>query len=186
MNLEQKLLEIILQNSSVKKILDQAEQVNLPDWYLAAGCITQSVWNYLCGLPIERGIEDYDFIYCNPKTKSNKEKEDKLIELLPSINIELVNQAFVHTWIKEDLGFELPKLSSSEYAIGLWPVKSSSVGVRKENGVYKVYAPYGLEDLFNMVLRPNKMYYPKLAYDFKTNKWKKKWPKLTVIDWDDV
>ncbi len=36
---------------------------HLPDWYLAAGCLYQTVWNVLDGDPPERRILDYDVIY---------------------------------------------------------------------------------------------------------------------------
>ena len=33
----------------VHEVLDRAERLDLPDWYLAAGCLFQTVWNVLDG-----------------------------------------------------------------------------------------------------------------------------------------
>lgn len=45
-------------------------------------------------------------------------------------------------------------------------------------------APYGLTDTLEMVLRPNKLTVMRESdYNFKVNKWIKKWPELTVIPW---
>ncbi|MDU7476081.1 MAG: nucleotidyltransferase family protein [Paenibacillus macerans] len=44
-----------------------------------------------------------------------------------------------------------------EDAIDSWPTTSTSIGVRlDENAGWKVYSPYGLEDLFQLKVRANK------------------------------
>ena len=35
----------------------------LPEWYLVAGCLYQTVWNIVTGQPPESGILDYDLVY---------------------------------------------------------------------------------------------------------------------------
>jgi hypothetical protein len=35
----------------------------LPDWYLVAGCLYQTVWNVVTGRPPEAGILNYDLAY---------------------------------------------------------------------------------------------------------------------------
>lgn len=58
------------------------------------------------------------------------------------------------------------------------------MGIRKEqNGLYKIYAPYQLDDLFSMVVRPNKLLVTKEIFENKANKWKEKWPKLQIVPW---
>jgi uncharacterized protein len=47
----------------VREVLKGAERLDLPDRYVAAGCLYQTVWNVLDGHPPERGISDYDLIY---------------------------------------------------------------------------------------------------------------------------
>lgn len=60
----------------------------------------------------------------------------------------------------------------------------TSLGARLElNGEWKIYAPFGLEDLFQLVLRPNKALITQEIYHTKTQKWKSKWPELKVVPW---
>lgn len=40
-----------------------------------------------------------------------------------------------------------------------------------------------LEDLFQLILRPNKALISEKIYEAKTQKWKSKWPELTVVPW---
>ena len=55
-----------------------------------------------------------------------------------------------------------------------------------QQGKIKIYAPYGLEDLFRLIIRPVKIDVTRKDYEEKAKKWKQKWPKLTVISWDEV
>lgn len=55
------------------------------------------------------------------------------------------------------------------------------MGVRLENGKLKLIAPYGVDDLLNLVVRPS----PKFSNSLKIveqrvreKKWLEKWPKL--------
>lgn len=49
-------------NATLLQVLDRAATMGLPSWYLAAGSITQSVWNMITARPPEYGIDDYDII----------------------------------------------------------------------------------------------------------------------------
>jgi len=46
-----------------------------------------------------------------------------------------------------------------------------------------VYAPFGLEDVFDMVVRPNKAKITEEIYNGKAEKWTSKWAGLTVVPW---
>jgi hypothetical protein len=54
--------------------------------------------------------------------------------------------------------------------------------VRQDDG-FAVCAPYGLTDLFGMVVRPNKVIVPRAVYEAKAARWAAVWPKLTVLAW---
>ena len=65
----QKIVENILRKSStimnVLKVLESYAKKN-PDfknYYLAAGCINQTILNDFHGYPLDYGIEDYDIVY---------------------------------------------------------------------------------------------------------------------------
>lgn len=44
-------------------MLNRAAILNLPNWYLAAGALSQTIWNKLSSLPPDTGISDYDLVY---------------------------------------------------------------------------------------------------------------------------
>jgi uncharacterized protein len=57
-------LEIALrQNKWLGEILGRFEEVALPDTWLVAGCIAQTIWNLGHGQPAEFGLKDVDLIY---------------------------------------------------------------------------------------------------------------------------
>ncbi len=44
-------------------------------------------------------------------------------------------------------------------------------------------APFGLADLFAMVVRPNTTLVPRAVYETKAERWQRVWPGLTVLPW---
>jgi hypothetical protein len=57
-------LEIALrQNKWLGEILERFEEVALPDSWLVAGCIAQTICNLGHGQPAEFGLKDVDLIY---------------------------------------------------------------------------------------------------------------------------
>ncbi len=181
-------LSLILKNKNIKTILDRGFVDGIKDWYLVAGCLNQTMWNQFTNRSLENEISDYDLIYFD--TDTSWEKEDKIIKAVQKkfkdlkINIDIKNQARVHLWIDKNWNLKMRPLTSCEDAIASWPITASCIGIRKENGKYKIVAPYGLTDNLEMVLRPNKTTVMRESdYNYKTNKWLKKWPELKLITW---
>lgn len=115
------LEQILLKNEKLNKVLTILSNSKLRNYYIAAGCVNQTVFNYYHGYELDYGITDFDIVYFD-----------------------------------EDLSYELV-----------------------------VFAPYGLNDLFNMTIRPDKRQFTKEHYLLKINKWKEKWPLLNVLSWDE-
>jgi len=54
------------------------------------------------------------------------------------------------------------------------------------DGRPRVYAPHGYDDLFGLVLRPNRRSpAPRHVYEAKAARWSSVWPELTVLPWED-
>ena len=53
-------------------------------------------------------------------------------------------------------------------------------------GRWRVYAPHGLGDVFNLVVRPNPVLAPSHIYQGKTARWRRQWPSVTVLPWPAV
>ena len=52
------------------------------------------------------------------------------------------------------------------------------------DGAPRVYAPHGYDDLFALVVRPNRRLAPRDVYEAKAARWLGEWPELTVLPWD--
>jgi hypothetical protein len=55
--------------------------------------------------------------------------------------------------------------------------------VTAQDGRPRVYAPYGYDDLFGMVVRPNPRLAPGHVYEAKAARWLETWPELVVLPW---
>jgi hypothetical protein len=184
----EQLEKIILSNEIIKDTLEEASDMELKNYYIGAGCIAQTVWNYQMKLELSNGISDIDFAYYDDHDLSI-EAENSIIENISKsimqcpIKLDIKNQARVHLWYKDHFGYDIKPINSVEDAINRWPTTATSIGVRLENGKLKIYAPFGLNDLFGMIVRANKAQITEEIYLQKANKWITKWPALNVIPW---
>ncbi|WP_103352096.1 nucleotidyltransferase family protein [Amycolatopsis sp. CA-128772] len=182
-----RLQEALARNEVLVELLRRAGGFGLPGWYVTAGCVVQTVWNVLTGRAATHGIEDYDLFYHDPADLSWA-AEDQVIravtgacEDLP-VDVEVRNEARVHLWYEAKFGTPCPPFASTEAAIDAFPAVCSCVGIRLETGgSWLVYAPYGLDDLFAMVVRPNPVLAPQAVYERKAVRWRGRWPELTVL-----
>ena len=55
--------QTLRRNRTLTEVLARAATLDLPGWYLVAGCLYQTVWNVASGQPPEAGIGDYDLAY---------------------------------------------------------------------------------------------------------------------------
>lgn len=182
--------KIIMKNEILSEVFTKAPQLVLEDYYIGAGSLVQTVWNQLSGFPLSYGIGDIDIVYFDKNNMSYSEedlviqKANSLFNDIPII-IDVKNQAMVHLWYEKHFGYEITPYTSVESAINTWPTTASSIGARIErNGEWKVYAPFGLNDLFGKIVRPNKAQITKEIYEKKVAKWSKNWTDLIIIPWD--
>lgn len=181
--------EIILKNNVLKTILERLEGYGLDNYYVAAGAINQTVFNYYHNNSMDYLIDDYDIVYYDEDL--SYEKEDKIIKEINllckdlNVSLDIKNQARVHLWFENKFGYSIKPHESVEDAISKWGSTVTCIGVRLKNNELTIFAPYGLNDLFSLIIRPNKENFIKKGYEEKTIKWKRNWPKLTIIPWDN-
>ncbi|RDI46735.1 nucleotidyltransferase family protein [Nocardia mexicana] len=181
--------EVLVRNDLLVEVLARAARMDLPGWYLTAGCLFQTVWNVVTGRPAEEGIKDYDLFYFDD-SDLGWAAEDEVIRLgdsvfgdLPAI-VEIRNEARVHLWYEDHFGVPCPPHTSSEAAIDSFAATTCCVGVRLERDEsWRVYAPHGFSDIFNMTIRPNPVLAPAEVYEAKARRWQEQWPDLTVLPW---
>ena len=189
------VLESILNKSKkIKEILRVLEQYSkenqdFKNYYLAAGCVNQTIFNYYHNYDLDYGIGDYDIVYYDEDT--SYEKEDIIIKDLKErlkyldLKFDIKNEKRVHIWYNEKYKTNRKEYESVEDAISKWGTTITCLGVRMENNKLIVCAPYGLNDLFNLILRPVKIDFTKEDYEKKATKWTSKWKLLKVIKYDE-
>lgn len=181
------LTSILLAHPVLGEVLRRAPALGLADYCVGAGAVCQSVWNAQEGLSPLHGISDIDFVYFDPDL--SYEKEDRVIRRaeeafqdLP-VAFDVKNQARVHLWYRDHFGSDIAPYPSLEAAIATWPTTATAVGVRLEGEELKIIAPFGLDDLFGRIVRPNKVQITEEIYRAKWEKWQSRWAGLTVIPW---
>jgi uncharacterized protein len=187
---EERFLEIVLADQTVRAVLDRAPRLGVPDWWLTAGVLFQTVWNALTGRPAGTGIRDADLFYFDADT--SWEAEDAVIRAgaglfggLP-VPVEIRNEARVHLWYAAHFGVPAAApFTSSRDAIDAFAAVCCAVGVTVDGGGPRVYAPFGFDDLFGLVVRPNRRLAPRHVYEAKAARWQEHWPELTVLPWAD-
>ena len=169
-------------------VLQRWEQVGLPDAWLVAGSVAQTVWNERHGFALEFGLKDVDLVYFDQGDLSEKREKERLevIEDLFSdlqVEFDVKNQARVHLWYEEKFGYSIPPYLSPKQAIERFPTTATSLGVRPKREGLEVHAPFGLEYLWALKVGPNKALVSKDVYEQKIKRWQELWPKLECQAW---
>ncbi|GGN25783.1 nucleotidyltransferase family protein [Streptomyces fuscichromogenes] len=183
------LRSVLSRNEVLTDVLTRTATLGLPDWYVTAGCLFQTVWNVVTDRPPAHGIKDYDIFYFDDADLS-WEAEDAVIKVgqkvfagLPA-EVEIRNEARVHLWYEQKFGVPCRPHGSTEAAIDSFAATTCCLGVRlNPDGGWRVYAPHGLSDVFDLVLRPNPVLAPREVYEAKAARWQAIWPELTVLPW---
>lgn len=189
MNIKKEALhEILKQDTDLYQIIQTVSKMAIPELYVGAGCIVQSVWNRLYARPTGYGISDVDIVYFDEELSEEKELDTskKIAEAIghSTYSLDIINEARVHLWYEERFGFPIQAYTSTEAAISTWPTTATAIAVSlDEKGQLQVFSPYGLDDLFEGIIRPNKKMITEEIYDQKVAKWTKKWPELKVVPW---
>ncbi|MDH6297786.1 nucleotidyltransferase family protein (plasmid) [Agrobacterium salinitolerans] len=180
---------IVLSNPLVRAVWDEWERLDLPGCWLVAGCLAQTVWNKRFGFPLEHAISDLDLVYFDPDDVSAESEEQhgerirNMLVHLP-VWIDVKNEARVHIWYEEKFGYPIAPYSSMKDAISTFPTTATAVGIRPSGAGAEVYAPFGLGDLLNGIVRANQTQITREIFEAKVSKWLDRWPDLTVIPWN--
>lgn len=188
--LEARLIEIVRATPTTWKVLETARDLDLPDWMIFSGAVYQPVWNHLTGRPLDYGIKDYDLAY-HDDGDTSYEAEDVVIRRVaaafePPLRdlVEVRNQARVHLWFEKKFGADepYPPLEDSAAALKRFVATAFCVGVRLEkDDALRVWAPFGLEDLFALRLRPNPLRVKGAGgWERTTGSAKARWPEVSI------
>src|SRR5258708_5393890 len=167
-------------------LLDDLVELGLPDAWIVAGCLAQTVWNLQTGRPVDYGINDYDVFYFD--SDLSWEAEDRVIRALRrgsgrlGVRIEARTQPRLHLWYPQKHGTPYPALQRATDGIDRFLACNTQVGIQRGSDGDRIYAPAGLDDILNLIVRPNLTpNFSASAYRIKTTRWIALWPELTVF-----
>lgn len=189
-NLEDRFIEIMRGVPTTMRVLETVRALDLPDWMVFSGAVYQPVWNHLTGRAPDYGIKDYDVAY-HDDTDTSYEAEDVVIKRVAAAFeaplrelVEVRNQARVHLWFNKKFGADepYPPLENSAAALKRFVATAFCVGVRLEaDDRLSVWAPFGLEDLFALRLRPNPLRVKGAGgWERTTASAKARWPEISI------
>lgn len=177
-------LNIAMENPINAEIALRLPKLGLDQCMLTAGSLFQTIWNHQSKLPLTWGIKDYDVFYFDEDLSF--QSEDKIIKAAQAlfidldINIELKNQARVHLWYNSRFGGQYPKLKSTKDGIDRYLISGTCLGLDINNN--KIYAPNGLSDTEQGILRINPKNYNLDLFHQKAKSYQDRWSWLKIIE----
>lgn len=178
---EDDIRKLVESDQWMMKVLQAAESLKLPDWWIGAGFLRNKVWDAIADNPASHS-RDVDLVYYdseNIQPEYDWAYDTQMKEKFPFAEWEIRNQARMHY----KNGF-MPYSSSAD-GISHWVETATCVAVKLEAGELKFLFCYGMDDLVNVVARPIPEFQnDEMIHIFEdritAKKWQEKWPSLKV------
>jgi hypothetical protein len=182
---EEDFRRIVEADPNIAALLAAMRTFDAPDLWLVSGVLFQTVWNVLEDRPRGHGILDVDLFYFDPDP--SEEAEDRWIKRAAAHfafawrEVQLRNQARVHLWYPKKFAVPYPQLRSSCDGIRQFLMPACMVGI---NANLEIFAPLGLDDIFDRVIRPNPLWRgpPRPRYLEKARRYMRDWPTVRLIE----
>jgi hypothetical protein len=134
--------------------------------------------------PAGWGVKDYDVFTSTAYVGGQKISHSACPDLTDDlgVTVEIKNQARVHLWYEQRFGSPYPPLGSARDGIDRYLISCTCVGIDVASG--ELYAPNGLEDLHDGILRINPRNRHPILFRQKAGDYRVRWPWLTIADVD--
>lgn len=164
------------------RLLGATDAIKSYDCWIGAGLIRNAVWDELHGIHSGPASDvDADVIYFDSANTSGCRDaaiKARLIERMPEIKWSVHNQARMHVRNGD------PPYLDLEDAMRHWPEIATAIAARMREGHVELLAPFGVDDLVNLIVRPTPIFAAKTdAYRDRilAKNWKSRWPRLTIF-----
>lgn len=180
-NNEEDIIKAIEKDEWMMDLLRAVKTLNLPDWWICAGFVRSKIWDVIHNFSTRTPLPDIDVIYFDSKKVDELEEkkiEKKLSSLVPNIPWSVKNQARMH------MINNVSPYSSSVDSISKFPETVTSLGVKlDEKDDIKLIAPWGLNDVVNLEVRPTPYFATKeRIHIYEKRVTEKNWSSI----WDGV
>ncbi len=180
--MNERFLADVARNPNNAAILERWNELQLPDAWLVAGCLFQTVWNLQQGQPPQAQISDHDLFYFDAADVSAEGEaavQARINALFKDLSapVEAVNQARVHLWYERHFGHPYAPLADACEGIRRFLVLETCVGVRPG----QVFAPNGLQCIYDGTLSLNPHTPSPALFAAKAASYRQRWPGLRTL-----
>jgi hypothetical protein len=154
--------------------------------WIGAGAIRNTVWDHLHGRT-PGPLADIDVVFHDAALPPHADAgfAAMLHASCPDLAWDVTNQAHVHRWYGDHGGNDVAPFGSLAEGIASWPDTATAVAVRlAADGSIDVLAPFGLDDLFGLVVRwnPARVSADVFLARIHAKQWLGRWPRLSIAD----
>ncbi|MGF1658421.1 MAG: nucleotidyltransferase family protein [Rubrimonas sp.] len=159
------------------------------DCWLVSGALYATLWNALTGRPPAHGIKDFDIAYFDPDLSEAAEAREiaRFERAAASLGlcapVEPRNQARVHLWYPARFGARYPRLRRATQSLRLYASRCHAVAARLGPDGLEIEAPFGLSELFEMRVVPNRILPNRATHEEKGARILRRWPEAVVEPW---
>ncbi|MGO4523809.1 nucleotidyltransferase family protein [Microvirga sp. 2MCAF35] len=180
--------DLLEAHADLHALLSYVESLGLPDGWIGAGFIRNTVWDVLHGRVIDVSrLNDVDVIFFDPGDTGRERESDlerRLRAIAPGTLWSVKNQARMHL-----RNGDSPYRDTFD-AVAHWAETATAIMARSIDGKVEVMAPHGIQDLLNLIVRPTPAFEHKMDVyreRVRSKNWPACWPKLTMlITWDEA
>jgi hypothetical protein len=169
-------------HADLHALLLHVASLGLPDCWIGAGFIRNTVWDVLHGREIDVSrLNDVDVIFFDPsdiRRERESDLENRLHEISPGAIWSVKNQARMHL-----RNGDAPYRDTFD-AVAHWVETATALAARSLDGRIDVMAPHGVKDLLNLIVRPVPAFEQKMeVYRERvlSKDWPARWPRLTML-----
>lgn len=172
--------EILAEAEERVSIVDAVSELALPDVWVSAGLVRNTIWDHFHGKRCLTPLNDVDVVYFDADSSevNNRRMETYLSSRFPQYRFSVKNQAMMHARNGHQ------RYLSSKDALSYWTETCTAIGVIRKHGSWQVLAPYGLDDLMGLVVRPtiqSSKYLALVEERIRAKRWIETWPKLQIV-----
>lgn len=176
------IASLLRENRQRWQLLELVESLNLRHGSIGAGFVRNFVWDALHGRASDCRDEDIDVLYFDDKNldpASDEAFEHWLQQAAPGYQWSVKNQARMHL-----RNGDSPYRSVAD-AMRYWPETATAVAAQRSGSDCRILAPFTLNDLCSMILRPASNL-PHKREAFRTRvqskRWLERWPLVRVVE----